>query len=222
MTMFDPDISKGTRILQAVGAFLVMAIFTGVIIFTSSGWNNASRDAREAQDDYHAQVSKTEVLQDEYNKLYKEYQAATGKNPKAASPQAVQGESGPAGKNGSPGPKGDMGVAGQTGPAGSPGAQGLPGANGKDGATGASGAAGTNGKDGATGPQGPAGDPGAQGPAGPQGPPGDTGATGPAGPGRGIDNIQCDGVDATSSWIITYTDGSTQQLAGPCRVSVLP
>lgn len=219
MTMFDPEISRGTRIVQAIGGFVVLAILAGIITFLSVGWNNASDDARTTQKSLIKEVNKNDLLQDEYNKLYREYTDATGKKPAAATPQEVQSVPGATGATGDRGPKGDMGIPGQTGPQGPIGAtgpagpQGLPGQPGSDGA---------NGVDGAPGPAGPPGDPGAPGPAGPPGATGATGPAGPAGPGRGISNITCDGVDATSSWIITYTDGDTQQIAGPCRVSMIP
>jgi len=225
MTLFDPDISKGTRIIQAIGAFIVMSVFIGIIIFTSAGWNNASKDARNAQDDFRDQVTKTETLQGEYNKLYKEFQQATGKKPSAPTPQAIQGQTGPQGQAG---PKGDMGIQGQTGPAGAIGPQGVKGdtgatgaagANGSDGATGAKGDTGATGAAGPQGPQGPQGDPGPQGAPGVQGP---AGPQGPPGPGRGIQSIECTGDGATSSWVITYTDGNTSQTAGPCKVSLVP
>lgn len=222
MTMFDPDISKGTRVLQAIGGFVVLAIMASVITYLAFGWNNSTQDARDAQHDYHSQVLKTETLQQEYNKLYSEYQNATGKKPAAATPRTIQGATG---ATGAQGPKGDMGVPGQTGPTGLTGAKGdtgATGATGADGAPGATGAQGAKGDTGAAGPPGPTGD---TGPAGPPGPPGPTGATGPAGPpgpGRGVQSFDCQGVGASSSWVVTYTDGTTQQIAGPCRVPIAP
>lgn len=247
MTMFDPDISKGTRVLQAIGGFLVLAIFTGVIIFTSAGWNNSAKDAREAQEDYHNQVIKTETLQSEYNKLYREFQQATGEKPKAASPESVKQIAG------TPGAKGE---AGDRGAQGLPGIPGLNGQNatdaqvagavgdycashggciGKTGQTGAAGAPGANASDAQVaaavqaycdahnsckGDTGATGAPGADSTV--PGPQGEQGPAGPAGPGRGIQNVECVGDGATSSWVITYTDGSTSQTAGPCKISLTP
>lgn len=222
MTMFDPEISRSTRVIQIIGGFVVLAILTGVITFLSIGWNNAAADARNAQADYRSQVSKTETLQAEYNKLYKEFQAATGERPQAASPESVKEVVGKPGANGAPGPRGDMGLPGQTGPSGATGAQGIPGNNGKDGVNGTNGANGNDGAPGATGPQGDPGPAGPPGATGPQGAPGATGPAGPAGPGRGIQSIECVGDGATSSWVITYTDGGTSQTAGPCKVVLLP
>lgn len=112
----------------------------------------------------------------------------------------VQGDPGPAGPTGLPGPKGDQGGVGPSGPAGavgpkgdkgdpgSIGPQGPVGPKGDKGDPGAPGADGTNGAQGAIGPQGPKGDPGNIGPQGPigntgaQGVKGDTGNPGPQGP----------------------------------------
>ncbi|WP_218062941.1 collagen-like protein [Arthrobacter sp. SDTb3-6] len=118
------------------------------------------------------------------------------------------------------------------GPAGPPGPRGLPGRDGTDGATGPAGVAGgngpagTNGSDGTDGAQGPAGPPGAQGVAGANGAdgapgqPGADGATGAKGAdGRGVQGVECVGDGAASYWLITYTDGTTAQSTGPCRLT---
>jgi hypothetical protein len=86
------------------------------------------------------------------------------------------GLQGPAGPEGSVGPKGADGAVGPAGPVGSKGA---------DGAVGPAGPVGPRGADGAVGPEGPVGSKGvdgAVGPAGPVGPKGADGAVGPAGP----------------------------------------
>jgi hypothetical protein len=76
---------------------------------------------------------------------------------------SLNGQVGPAGKDGSTGPQGPIGLTGQTGKDGATGPQGPIGPQGpagKDGATGPQGLiglTGSAGKDGATGPQGPAG-----------------------------------------------------------------
>lgn len=220
MTMFDPEISRGTRIVQAIGGFFVLAVLTGIITFLAVGWNTANADVRATQHQLILEINKNDALQQQYNKLYREFTDATGKKPDAATPKQLQS---------TPGATGQAGVRGQTGPQGPMGITGIAGSNGKNGANGAAGAAGASGSDGKDGAQGPVG------PAGPAGPPGadstvpgPTGAQGPAGPagppgpGRGIQSIDCQGADATSSWIITYTDGATQQIAGPCRFSIAP
>jgi hypothetical protein len=226
MTMFDPEISRGTRIVQAVGGFFVLAVLTGIITFLAVGWNGANADVRNTQHQLILEINKNETLQDEYNKLYREFTDATGKKPDAATPRQIQstpgaqGATGQAGVRGQTGPQGPMGI---TGIAGSNGKNGVNGAPGSNGAPGASGADGKDGAQGPVGPPGPAGPPGADSTVpGPAGPPGATGPAGPPGPGRGIQSIDCQGADATSSWIITYTDGATQQVAGPCRFTIAP
>jgi len=136
-------------------------------------------------------------------------------------PQGIQGAQGPRGEQGFPGAAGGPGPAGPKGDKGDAGAQGL---------AGLLGSAGTNGLNGSPGTDGPPGPPGPQGPAGPAGAKGDTGAAstvpgpeGPAGPtgpqgedGRGIRSAICadDG-----RWVITYTDGATQD-GGQCRTTL--
>lgn len=210
MTMFDKDISKGTRILQAIGGFLVMAIFTAVIVYTATGWSNANEDRRQLQSQLIKEVNKGDVLQDEYNKLYKEFTDATGKKPDAASPQEVQSIPGATGPIGEQGLKGETGIPGISGPIGTPGATGEPGVSGVNGANGNDG---KNGIDGPPGPQGIQGEPGAI------GAPGANGTNGANG--RGLQSVTCDGDGLTSVWTITYTDGTTSQTAGPCRLSLL-
>lgn len=97
------------------------------------------------------------------------------------------------------GPRGIPGVTGPRGPRGLPGAPG---------AAGESGAAGGVGEPGAAGPAGPKGDPG---------PAGKDGAPGPAG--RGLASMAC---AENGDWHITYTDGTTQTVSGPCRVLTVP
>ena len=112
---------------------------------------------------------------------------------------------GPAGKDGAPGPQGDPGPQGGTGPAGPAGADGgyytpavdgdgnlswtgsqdgmpsVPSANIR-GPQGLPGPQGEPGEQGPAGPEGPQGAPGAQGPQGDTGPQGETGPQGPQGP----------------------------------------
>lgn len=86
--------------------------------------------------------------------------------------------------------------------------RGLPGAAGSDGSNGAAG------KDGSTGERGPTGADGATGATGADGQPGADGKDG-----RGISTVAC---TDDGTWLITYTDGSTQTVDGPCRASLLP
>jgi hypothetical protein len=136
-----------------------------------------------------------------------------------------------------PGPKGDPGEDGSPGPQGEQGPPGPPGAKGDKGDPGATGTTGEAGTDGAPGANGADGQPGIPGPMGPSGPPGPQGETGPAGadstvpgpagpagpqgpqgePGRGIASAYC-GDDGR--WLITYTDGATQD-GGQCRSPIV-
>lgn len=100
---------------------------------------------------------------------------------------------GPRGIPGVTGPRGPRGLAGAAGPAGEVGPTGAPG------------------EVGAAGSAGPKGDPG---PAGKDGANGKDGAAGPAG--RGVTSITC----PESDWIVTYTDGTTSTIPGPCRLPV--
>lgn len=129
----------------------------------------------------------------------------------AQQPVTIEGPQGPAGPRGLPGSDGETGATGPAGPAGKAGGAG---ANGIDGDDGAPGLAGT---DGATGPMGPAG------PAGKDGSPGVQGAQGVAGSpgatGKGVAKVECVGDGGASYWLITYTDGTTDQSTGPCRLT---
>jgi len=91
---------------------------------------------------------------------------------------------------------------GLTGVAGSAGAEG---ANGKDGSPGSAGERGAAGADGAPGTPGADGAPGADGKDGVNG--------------RGIQSVSC-GDDG--AWTVTYDDGTTQTVDGPCRATLLP
>lgn len=122
-----------------------------------------------------------------------------------------QGERGFQGATGAQGLTGLTGLQGVLGLIGPDGPQGVPGETGPHG-FGADGPAGTNGADGAPGPAGPAGaDSTVPGPAGPAGPAG--------APGRGLTSLDCVPDAAGSTyWVITYTDGATAAVTGPCRV----
>jgi len=130
-----------------------------------------------------------------------------------------QGERGPAGPQGSPGPQGIQGPIGKPGPA--PGCLLL-----------ASACSGAQGPQGERGPQGPAGEKGDTGPAGEKGdtgPAGEKGDTGPAGAegapgpaGVSVIDTDCLGDDANSFWRTTYSDGTTKDTKGPCRIGPEP
>ncbi len=146
--------------------------------------------------------------------------------PVAAEPSVIvkQGKAGPIGLTGPTGVQGPQGPAGPPGPIGKPGVAGKAPAclllvnacSGAQGPEGKQGPAGPAGKDGE---QGPAGVQGEQGPAGQQGEPGSIGPQGPAGStgpaGRGIADTDC---QEDGTWLISYTDGTTDVVNGPCRV----
>lgn len=118
------------------------------------------------------------------------------------------------------GDKGDTGTSGSAGPAGAVGATGLPGKTGAAGATGDTGSPGTAGPAGQTGligATGEQGEPGTSGAPGKDGSPGKDGASGKDG--RGITGVECVGTGDASYWLITYTDGTTAQSSGPCRLT---
>jgi len=114
--------------------------------------------------------------------------------------RGFQGATGAQGLTGLTGPQGVLGLIGPAAP------QGVPGETGARGLTGADGPAGTNGADGAPGPAGA--DSTVPGPAGPAGP-----------PGRGLASLDCIPDAAGSTyWVVTFTDGATAAITGPCRV----
>lgn len=100
----------------------------------------------------------------------------------------VQGNTGPQGPQGIPGPQGPQGPRGERGPQGPQGPKGEQGCPGPAGPRGMAGIQGPQGPQGVRGDMGPKGDQGFMGPQGiqgnpgPMGPKGDTGSAGPAGP----------------------------------------
>jgi hypothetical protein len=108
------------------------------------------------------------------------------------------GNPGPVGAPGSPGAPGTPGTPGEAGEKGGVGAGGSTGSTGQPGEPGADGKDGSDGKD------------GAQGPAGADGENGTNGADG-----RGIRTVAC---QDDGTWLITYTDDTTETADGPCRV----
>ena len=158
-------------------------------------------------------------------------------------PAGAKGDPGEKGDPGVQGPRGLQGAQGPVGPQGPTGPQGPPGIQGPIGLPGQSprclleparcvGAQGAAGERGETGPQGPQGEPGATGEKGDQGPPGVAGKDGADGKpgvdgtngtdgkdGRGIADTDC---QEDGTWLITYTDGTTDTTRGPCRVMAPP
>lgn len=108
---------------------------------------------------------------------------------------------------------GSPGSRGPTGPAGSPGAPGTPGDEGVKGGDGSNGSAGSTGQPGEKGSDGKDGADGAPGPQGPAGVDGTNGTNGVDG--RGIRSTSC---EPDGTWLITYTDDTTETADGPCRV----
>lgn len=130
--------------------------------------------------------------------------------------------------------EGPSGPSGPPGPEGPPGPQGPPGPLGPKGEKGDTGLAGLLGLTGPQGPPGPVGETGAtgeteaQGPPGPAGVDGQDGATGPAGPagadganGVSVSSITCPN-DDDDDWVITYSNGQTDIVTGPCRTQTGP
>lgn len=191
-------------LLLAVAASLALALFVGTAAFF---WNQLE----QTRQDNAALANQVRSLGGQ--------PVAEGKPgdegpPGPQGPQGIQGSPGPQGPPGAPGKQGPIGITGQSPrcllePSKCVGAPGSPGEDGKAGADGKTGPAGPQGE------PGPAGEAGPQGPAGPQG---DPGAAGPAGAaGRGIADTDC---LADGTWRVTYTDGTSQIVQGPCRIVV--
>ena len=158
------------------------------------------------------------------NICQKAQQVAAEPGEALAGPQGIQGVQGPRGEQGFQGPAGPKGDRGDTGPSGLTGPGGPLGPLGPSGMTGPAGPPGAAstvpGPMGPMGPAGPAGPQGEQGPAGADGADGTDGTDGATGPqgdtGRGIQSANC-GDDGR--WMITYTDGATQD-GGTCRTTI--
>jgi hypothetical protein len=213
-------------------AFLVLAL----VIVACLGWMVYNQFAA-TQDKQTAQANSQTLAQDIQTICQSQGKLLVDDRDLCAKAEAVQQKpteaiAGPKGEPGNPGPTGPPGLPGMDGKSGNPGPAGAPGANGVNGtpATGAPGAPGLAGRDslmpgpmGPQGPQGPQGDPGPTGPAGADSTvPGPAGPEGPQGPqgqeGRGIRTANC---GDTGRWVITYTDGATQD-AGQCRAATIP
>lgn len=142
----------------------------------------------------------TTVLSEDVRTL-REQVEKLGEEPAAPPPEERVGDLGDL-----VGPEGPVGPQGPPGPRGFPG---LPGPPGLSGGLGPAGPVGEIGETGVPGEAGQTGETGSAGEPGPQGPPGPAGADG-----RGLVSITC-GDD--SNWLITFTDGTTQVVEGPCR-----
>lgn len=135
----------------------------------------------------------------------------------ASGASGADGRPGVAGSNGSPGASGAAGGAGPSGAAGASGPAGAGGVDGAPGAAGTPGAAGAEGTPGGAGPAGAQGEPGPAGASGAEGPVGPAGA--PGADGRAITAVDCTGTGDSSTWVLTYSDGTTSSVAGPCRLA---
>lgn len=206
-------------------AGLIVLATIGLVIFMVVRQALAVDTIRAQYNDLHTQY---EELYEEAVKAGAEPEApapedipeADTSDPTVELPAPLQGQPGPQGFRGPVGITGEQGVRGLTGARGPVGPQG---ADGEAGATGKTGSQGATGADGAQGPEGPAGPVGPTGAdstvTGPEGPPGATGDTGQTGAaGRGIRSITC---PPSGDWIIEYTDGTADTIAGPCRTNVL-
>lgn len=207
---------KPRHALKSLGIAVALAVvLAGIVGTTAFFWNQLER----ARADTAALAAQVRELGGQPVATAKPGQRGDQGPPGPQGPQGVPGPQGPPGAPGSPGP---VGVTGQSprcllepskcvGPKGSAGEQGEQGKQGQQG------------EPGKAGPAGPQGEPGAPGETGPQGPAGPQGDQGPAGPtgaqGRGIADTDCleDG-----TWRISYTDGTSQIVQGPCRVVVVP
>lgn len=144
----------------------------------------------------------------------------------AQAPVSIEGPQGPQGPRGFPGIDGVAGKNGRDGEDGAPstvpGPLGPVGPSGRDSTIpGPSGSSGLNGQDSAI--PGPAGANGKDGLNGINGVDGKDGTNGTNGrDGRGVADVQCVGEGDSSYWLITYTDGTTAQSSGPCRVTSVP
>ena len=163
-----------------------------------------------------------EHLVSQYTQVYQDCQTSKHCDTNATPPSQVKGATG------AQGPAGATGAAGATGPQG-PAGRGVASlvctTSGwmityTDGDSTTSGTCvGPTGATGATGAQGipgPAGQTGATGPAGPAGPAGATGPTGAAG--TSVTGVSCVAEkDGTTAFRFTFSDGTTNDVAGPCH-----
>ncbi|MEO7018357.1 MAG: collagen-like protein [Leifsonia sp.] len=183
---------------------VTVVIILGMIGLVAWAFGVLSNDAELSRAAATTQQAQYEKLVAQYSNLYTQIKQS-GSTPAGPTPQQVKSEPGSPGAPGSPGLQGVAGPVGPLGPVGPIGPIGVPGATGV-------GQAGPIGPAGPAGPTGAAGPPGATGAAGPAGPAGATGATG-----RGITGVTCvTEPDKTTAFRFTFTDLTTQDVAGPC------
>ena len=203
-------------------------VCAGIVTLIVGGGAWMANTINELRAENAARQATLDLLVRDYADLYRQAQAE-GVDPESPTPGEVSQQAGPrgeAGPQGPVGPQGPQGLRGETGstgapgPAGPTGPTGPPGPAGRDGSTGATGSSGSDGAAGADGATGPAGPPGPVGPAGTPGATGPQGEQGTAGPvGVGIASVTC---QDDGTWLITFTDSSTQTTPGPCRVDLMP
>ena len=184
---------SGIQVWLGVVIAMIVALLLGGGLWMATTIDSLQVQARARQ-------ASLDVLMGQYADLYRDSQAA---GVDTTAPDPVNAAEPP------PGDRGLPGVAGLNGADGRPGRDGINGLAGLDGLAGLSG---TNGADGATGAPSTV--------AGPAGADGADGAAGaPGAPGRGIAALDCvaDGAGSTY-WVVTYTDGATAAITGPCRV----
>jgi len=153
------DWSRFTKITVYGGALLAVVVILSCMVFAFSAWSRASAEREEERDRGDTIQAEKDLLQEEYNKLYKEYRDATGEKPDAPTPTEVETVVGSQGERGFPGRDGQNASYAQIADAvrnycalgncvGPQGAQGVAGQDGATGPQGAAGANGTNGRDG--------------------------------------------------------------------------
>lgn len=178
----------------------ILSLFVVVALAIGFGWvtaqvltlSNFDQESAADRRNLHEQIADVEAA----NVALAEQVRALGDVPVAevdgSSTPTIIPLQGPRGIPGVTGPRGPRGLAGAAGPAGEVGPTGAPGEAGSAGSAGPKGEAGPAGKDGANGKDGA-----------------------PGAAGRGISSVAC--LDS-GDWQFTFTDGTTQSVAGPCKV----
>lgn len=220
---------RRASLISALTVVVVLLGIGGVVVALVTLGQDLARDRanidrlRAIIDDQNADLSERDgqlaALLDDYSSLVDECREAEGCIVRTPDPSIVadmiQGMRGPRGDAGLPGPSGPPPTFASVLEAlrvycsggvcvGAPGEPGVPGFPGEPGAPGPAGA------DGAQGLTGPQGDPG---PPGPAGAPGANGLDG-----RGLASIECVDTEESSDWLVTFTDGATAIVVGPCRL----
>lgn len=232
MAFTRPSWLRAQNLVILVPVLALVAL--AVTLFVSSVHTMQMQDAHiSAQDaQIKQQANRNQELIGQYTKLFGESKKA-GVNPTTPAPAdlpttpevGAKGATGASGRDGvsivsaectgsgleiffSDGSQSDAGTCvGPAGKSGSPGPSGAPGVNGANSTV-----------------AGPQGSPGPAGAPGQDGAPGKDGAPGPAGPaGNGLSSVTCVAeADASTAFRFTYTDGTTQDVAGACTPPPTP